>query len=74
MAQRRRTSTAALGYYRQTVQPELQDPALEAAQNGAYAVPPQPLLYLHGTDDGCMGADAGCIRRRAPRGVPAVER
>ena len=28
---------AALGYYRQTLQPELQDPALEAAQNGAYS-------------------------------------
>ena len=45
---------AALGYYRQTLQDELQDPALEAAQNGAYSLPPQPLLYLHGRDDGCM--------------------
>lgn len=45
---------AALGYYRQTLQPELQDPALEAAQNGAYGLPPQPLLYLHGRTDGCM--------------------
>lgn len=45
---------AALGYYRQTLQNELQDPALEAAQDGAYAVPPQPLLYLHGRTDGCM--------------------
>lgn len=45
---------AALGYYRQTLQPELQDPALEAAQNAAYALPPQPLLYLHGRTDGCM--------------------
>jgi pimeloyl-ACP methyl ester carboxylesterase len=47
---------AALGYYRQTLRPELQDPELEAAQNGAYAVPSQPLLYLHGADDGCMSA------------------
>jgi pimeloyl-ACP methyl ester carboxylesterase len=45
---------AALGYYRQTLQPELQDPALADAQNGAYALPPQPLLYLHGRTDGCM--------------------
>ncbi len=45
---------AALGYYRQTLQPELQDPTLDAAQNGAYSVPPQPLLYLHGRNDGCM--------------------
>lgn len=48
---------AALGYYRQTLQPELQDPALEAAQNGAYGLPPQPLLYLHGRTDGCMRAE-----------------
>ena len=26
------------------------------AQNATLAVPPQPLLYLHGADDGCMGA------------------
>lgn len=45
---------AALGYYRQTLQPELQAPELEAAQNAAYSLPPQPLLYLHGRDDGCM--------------------
>jgi pimeloyl-ACP methyl ester carboxylesterase len=45
---------AALGYYRQTLQPELQDPALADAQNAAYSLPPQPLLYLHGRDDGCM--------------------
>lgn len=45
---------AALGYYRQTLQPELQDPALADAQNAAFALPPQPLLYLHGTTDGCM--------------------
>ena len=45
---------AALGCYRQTLQHELQDPSLEAAQNGAYSLPPQPLLYLHGRNDGCM--------------------
>lgn len=45
---------AALGYYRQTLQPELQDPALDAAQAAAYGLPPQPLLYLHGRTDGCM--------------------
>ena len=47
---------AALGYYRQTLQPELQDPALADAQNAAFSIPPQPLLYLHGADDGCMSA------------------
>lgn len=47
---------AALGFYRQTLQPELQDPALTDAQNAAFSVPPQPLLYLHGADDGCMSS------------------
>jgi len=45
---------AALGYYRQTLQSELQDPTLETAQNSVYSLPPQPLLYLHGRTDGCM--------------------
>lgn len=49
---------AALGYYRQTLQPELQDPDLVDAQNAAYGVPPQPLLYLHGRRDGCMRSEA----------------
>lgn len=48
--------TAALTYYRQTLQFELQDPALADAQNATLALPPQPLLYLHGLDDGCMGS------------------
>ncbi len=48
---------AALAYYRQTLQPDLQHADLEAAQNAAYAVPPQPLLYLHGSNDGCMRPD-----------------
>lgn len=47
---------AALGFYRQTLQPELQDPALADAQNAAFSIPPQPLLYLHGAQDGCMSA------------------
>jgi len=45
---------AALGAYRQTLQFELQDPALEAHQNATLGVPEVPLLYLHGTTDGCM--------------------
>jgi pimeloyl-ACP methyl ester carboxylesterase len=45
---------AALSYYRQTLGSEPQDPSLAEAQGAVYALPPQPLLYLHGTDDGCM--------------------
>lgn len=48
---------AALGYYRQTLQPELQDPVLAAAQAAVFELPTQPLLYLHGTDDGCMSPE-----------------
>jgi pimeloyl-ACP methyl ester carboxylesterase len=44
----------ALGAYRQTLQFELQDPALEAHQNATLGLPEVPLLYLHGTTDGCM--------------------
>jgi len=46
--------TAALSYYRHTLQPQLQDPDLADAQAAVFAIPPQPLLYLHGTTDGCM--------------------
>jgi pimeloyl-ACP methyl ester carboxylesterase len=48
--------SAALGYYRQTLDGTLQDPQLAAAQAATMAIPPQPLLYLHGRNDGCMGA------------------
>ncbi|MGH9184346.1 MAG: alpha/beta fold hydrolase [Acidimicrobiales bacterium] len=50
---------AALGYYRAMFQPERQDPALAAQQAATTGVPPQPLLYLHGSDDGCIGAEFG---------------
>lgn len=45
---------AALSYYRQTLQSELQDPALAEAQSAVFEIPPQPMLYLHGLTDGCM--------------------
>lgn len=48
---------AALGYYRATLQPELQVPELAAAEAACAGVPSQPHLYLHGVDDGCMGVD-----------------
>lgn len=46
--------SAALTYYRQTLNFELQDPELGEAQAACYALPPQPLLYLHGRNDGCL--------------------
>jgi pimeloyl-ACP methyl ester carboxylesterase len=49
--------TAALGYYRATLQPELQSPDLAAEEAAVSSIPPQPHLYLHGVDDGCMGVE-----------------
>jgi pimeloyl-ACP methyl ester carboxylesterase len=48
---------AALGYYRATFQPDLQSPELAAEEAAVSSMPPQPLLYLHGVDDGCMGIE-----------------
>ena len=48
---------AALGYYRATLGDGLRDPALDDLQAATSALPPQPTLYLHGRDDGCIGAE-----------------
>ncbi len=49
---------AALGYYRATLGDGYRDPKLSELQNQmASGVPSQPLLYLHGADDGCIGVD-----------------
>ena len=48
--------TAALGYYRAMFSPS-DAPELAAEQAAAGQDPSQPLLYLHGTTDGCLGAD-----------------
>lgn len=46
---------AALGSYRAALGDGPRDPALEELQAATSAVPPQPTLYLHGRDDGCVG-------------------
>lgn len=48
---------AALGFYRATLGAGYNDPALQSAQDMSSTIPPQPLLYLHGRTDGCMGAE-----------------
>ncbi len=49
---------AALGYYRATLGDGYRDPQLNELQNKMNsAVPSQPLLYLHGKNDGCIGTD-----------------
>lgn len=44
---------AALGYYRDTLSPQ----AMAELQGAPVPLPPQPLLYLHGRDDGAVGVD-----------------
>lgn len=48
---------AALGYYRATLGDGPTDPALDDAQGGWLTPTPIPTLYLHGADDGCLGAE-----------------
>lgn len=56
---------AALGYYRALFDPTRHSAGLTVEQQAVSGVPPQPTLYLHGAQDGCMGADAA----EAVRGV-----
>lgn len=48
---------AAIGYYRSMFAGPPDDPEAAAAQAESATVGPQPTLYLHGADDGCMGVD-----------------
>ncbi len=48
---------AALGYYRCLWDPARHDPRLAAVEAAASGWVPVPTLYLHGADDGCVGAD-----------------
>jgi pimeloyl-ACP methyl ester carboxylesterase len=61
---------AAIGYYRATLGDGLKDPALDAAQSATSTVPTQPLLYLHGRNDGCIGVEvAELAQSMAPANV-----
>jgi pimeloyl-ACP methyl ester carboxylesterase len=48
---------AAIGYYRAMFAGPPEDPEAARAQAAGAALTPQPTLYLHGADDGCMGVD-----------------
>jgi len=49
---------AALGYYRATLGDGYQDPTLADVQAAAsQGLPSQPMLYLHGRNDGCIGVE-----------------
>ena len=65
--------TAALGYYRATLGTGLRDPELDAAQAATSAMPPQPTLYLHGADDGCIGRNVAEIAAASAPGHVSIE-
>jgi len=48
---------AALGYYRAALGDGSKSPELDAAQAATQGWATQPHLYLHGRNDGCIGAD-----------------
>lgn len=50
--------TAALGWYRSGFHPEDDDPELAKEQQAMLLPTPQPWLYLHGSDDQCIGVVA----------------
>lgn len=62
---------AALGYYRATLGDGYRDPSLSDLQNQmGSGVPSQPLLYLHGVNDGCIGAEVvASAQAMAPKNV-----
>jgi pimeloyl-ACP methyl ester carboxylesterase len=50
--------TAAIGYYRAVLAGLAGEPDSHPAEAAALMeIPPQPTLYLHGDDDGCIGLD-----------------
>ena len=64
---------AALGYYRAALGDGYKDPALDAVQAAGQGWATQPHLYLHGRNDGCIGAEvAEAAAAMAPPNV-AVE-
>ncbi|WP_197022298.1 alpha/beta fold hydrolase [Candidatus Blastococcus massiliensis] len=67
---------AALGYYRALFDPTRQSPELAVEQGAVGSIPPQPTLYLHGAQDGCMGVAAAEASRDllpAPSEVAVVD-
>jgi pimeloyl-ACP methyl ester carboxylesterase len=58
---------AALGYYRATLGDGKKDSSLDGIQAFTNEYPAQPTLYLHGANDGCVGAEiADASKAAAP--------
>jgi pimeloyl-ACP methyl ester carboxylesterase len=51
------STAAAISYYQSMLGTKPGDPDLDAVQGAGGMPTPIPTLYLHGADDGCMGAD-----------------
>jgi pimeloyl-ACP methyl ester carboxylesterase len=49
--------SAAIGYYRAMFDPTRHGADYTDVQAATTAMPPQPTLYLHGADDGCLAID-----------------
>lgn len=49
--------SAAIGYYRAMFDTSRHQDRYQAAQQAGLSPAPQPTLYLHGADDGCLGLD-----------------
>jgi pimeloyl-ACP methyl ester carboxylesterase len=58
---------AALGYYRAVLGGVGVDPALDDLEAAVWQMPPQPSLYLHGSNDGCIGVE---LARTAAAAAP----
>ena len=64
---------AALGYYRAALGDGYRDPALEAHQAATQQLPTQPTLYLHGRNDGCIGAEVAEAAQAMSADAPGLE-
>ncbi len=65
---------AAIGYYRAMLDPSKLIARYAAEQEAASAVGKLPVLYLHGAEDGCLGADVvemDAVRAALPPGSRA---
>lgn len=54
---------AALGYYRATLGTGTRNPELDPIEAAGGGELPQPTLYLHGRDDGCVGVEVAELAR-----------
>jgi pimeloyl-ACP methyl ester carboxylesterase len=62
--------SAALGYYRATLGDGYKDPALAELQTAMSTYPTQPMLYIHGRNDGCIGTEVMDLARQMAGDAP----